>query len=106
MRRKVVITGLGAVTPLGVGADVLHERWAAGECGILDGAGACTDFEPSELLSVKEVRRLDRFLQLALVAAAEAIANAGWDDELPYDPFRVGCIVATGIGGIQTVQIQ
>jgi 3-oxoacyl-[acyl-carrier-protein] synthase II len=106
VKRRVVITGLGAVTPLGVGADVLHERWAAGECGILDGAGACTDFEPSELLSVKEVRRLDRFSQLALVAAAEAIADAGWDDELPYDPFRAGCVVATGIGGIQTVQIQ
>ncbi len=106
MKRRVVITGLGAVTPLGVGADVMFERWAAGECGILEGAGACTDFEPSELLSVKEVRRLDRFSQLALVAAAEALADAGWDDELPYDPFRAGCIVATGIGGIQTVEAQ
>ncbi|HSC01746.1 MAG TPA: beta-ketoacyl-ACP synthase II [Solirubrobacteraceae bacterium] len=106
MKRRVVITGLGAVTPLGVGADVLFERWAAGECGILDGAGACTDFEPSELLSVKEVRRLDRFSQFALVAAAEAIGGAGWDGELPYDPFRAGCIVATGIGGIQTVENQ
>ncbi|HJS94902.1 MAG TPA: beta-ketoacyl-ACP synthase II [Solirubrobacteraceae bacterium] len=106
MKRRVVITGLGAVTPLGVGADPLFERWAAGECGILDGAGACTDFEPSELLSVKEVRRLDRFSQLALVAAGEAVADAGWDEELPVDPFRAGCIVATGIGGIQTVQAQ
>ena len=106
MKRRVVVTGLGAVTPLGVGADVLYERWAAGECGILDGAGACTEFEPSELLSVKEVRRLDRFSQLALVAAAEAIVDAGWEGELPYDPFRAGCVVATGIGGIQTVQAQ
>ncbi len=106
VRRRVVVTGLGAVTPLGVGADVLFERWAAGECGILGGAGACTDFEPSELLSVKEVRRLDRFSQLALVSAAEAIADSGWDVELPYDPFRVGCVVATGIGGIQTVENQ
>ncbi len=106
MKRRVVITGLGAVTPLGVGAEVLFERWAAGECGILDGAGACTDFEPSELLSVKEVRRLDRFSQLALVAAGEAVADAGWDGELPYDPMRVGCIVSTGIGGIQTIELQ
>ncbi len=106
MKRRVVITGLGAVTPLGVGADVLFERWAAGECGILDGAGACTDFEPSEVLSVKEVRRLDRFSQLALVSAGEAIADAGWDGGVPYDPFRVGCVVATGIGGIQTVEAQ
>jgi len=106
LRRQVVITGLGAVTPLGVGAETLYSRWAAGECGILDGAGACTDFEPSEVLSVKEMRRLDRFSQLALVAAGEAVADAGWDGGLPYDPMRVGCIVATGIGGIQTIELQ
>ena len=101
-----MITGLGAVTPLGVGAETLYARWAAGECGILDGAGACSDFEPGELLSVKEMRRLDRFSQLALVAAGEAVTDADWDGELPYDPMRVGCIVATGIGGIQTIELQ
>ena len=101
-----MITGLGAVTPLGVGAETLYVRWAAGECGILEGAGACTDFEPGELLSVKEMRRLDRFSQLALVAAGEAIEDAGWDGDLPYDPMRLGCIIATGIGGIQTIELQ
>jgi 3-oxoacyl-[acyl-carrier-protein] synthase II len=101
-----VITGLGAVTPLGVGAETLYSRWAAGECGILEGAGACTDFEPSELLTVKEIRRLDRFSQLALVAAGEAVEDAGWDGEVPYDAMRVGCIIATGIGGIQTIELQ
>jgi 3-oxoacyl-[acyl-carrier-protein] synthase II len=106
MRRRVVVTGVGAVTPLGVGADVLYERWLAGECGILDGAGACTDFEPSELLSVKEIRRLDRFSQFALVAAGEAVADAGWDRDQPFDPMRIGCIVSTGIGGIQTIELQ
>jgi 3-oxoacyl-[acyl-carrier-protein] synthase II len=106
VKRRVAVTGLGAVTPLGVGADVLYESWAAGECGIVDGAGACTDFEPSELLSVKEIRRLDRFAQFALVAAAEAIGQAGWDGGLPYDQLRVACILATGIGGIQTVELQ
>ena len=106
MRRKVVITGLGAVTPLGVGAETLYSRWAAGECGILEGAGACTDFEPSEVLTVKEIRRLDRFSQLALVAAGEAIQDAGWDGDLQYDPMRLGCIVATGIGGIETIELQ
>ena len=44
-RRKVVVTGLGAVTPLGLGAANLHERWAAGEVGIAEGAGACRDFD-------------------------------------------------------------
>jgi 3-oxoacyl-[acyl-carrier-protein] synthase II len=106
LKRRVVITGLGAVTPLGVGAAALHERWAAGECGIVDGAGSCSDFEPKDRLSVKEIRRLDRFSQLALVAAAEAIQQAGWDAGLPYEPMRIGCIVATGIGGIETVETQ
>ena len=81
MKPKIVVTGLGAITPLGIGASALHDRWARGECGIVDGAGACTDFEPKEFLSVKEVRRLDRFSQLVVVAAGEALAQAGWEDE-------------------------
>jgi 3-oxoacyl-[acyl-carrier-protein] synthase II len=105
-RRRVVVTGLGAVTPLGIGAKPLHERWAAGEVGIVDGAGTCTDFEPKDFLSVKEIRRLDRFSQLGIVAADEAIEQAGWNGELPYDSMRIGCIIATGIGGIETVETQ
>ena len=82
------------------------ERWAAGRCGIVDGPAACGDFEPKDFLSVKEARRLDRFSQFAVVAAGEALAQAGWGEELPYDPMRVGCVVATGIGGIETVETQ
>jgi 3-oxoacyl-[acyl-carrier-protein] synthase II len=59
----------GAVTPLGVGARTLHERWSAGVSGIEDGYGRASEFEPKEHLSVKEVRRSDRFTQLALAAA-------------------------------------
>jgi 3-oxoacyl-[acyl-carrier-protein] synthase II len=106
LKPRVVITGVGAVTPLGVGADVLHERWAAGACGVADGAGACTDFVPADFLSVKEIRRLDRFAQLAAVASDEAIRQAGWADELPYDPLRSGCVLSTGIGGLSTVEAQ
>jgi 3-oxoacyl-[acyl-carrier-protein] synthase II len=105
-RRKVVITGVGAVTPLGIGADTLHERWAEGVVGITDGAGTCRDFEPTEMLSVKEARRLDRFAQFAVIAADEAIGQAGWDGEAPYDSLRIGCVIATGIGGIDTVEKQ
>jgi 3-oxoacyl-[acyl-carrier-protein] synthase II len=104
--RKVVITGIGAVTPLGVGARPLHERWSGGESGIVDGAGACSDFEPKEFLSVKEIRRLDRFSQLIVTAAGEALGQAGWLEELPYDSLRIGCVIATGIGGIETVEMQ
>jgi 3-oxoacyl-[acyl-carrier-protein] synthase II len=106
MKPRVVITGIGALTALGVGADALHGRWAAGECGIVDGAGACSEFQPADHLSVKEVRRLDRFAQLALVSAEEALRQAGWLPELPYDPFRIGCIIASGFGGIETLETE
>jgi 3-oxoacyl-[acyl-carrier-protein] synthase II len=103
MNREIVVTGLGAVTPLGIGARTLHERWTAGTSGIEDGEGACTEFEPTEHLTVKEVRRADRFTQMALVASDEALAEAGWDGELPYEASRVGSIIGTGIGGIGTL---
>ncbi len=106
MKPRIVVTGIGAVTPLGVGADALHERWAAGECGIVEGAGACRDFDPADFLTVKESRRLDRFSQLAVVASDEAIRQAGWAEELPYDPLRTGCVLSTGIGGLGTVEAQ
>jgi 3-oxoacyl-[acyl-carrier-protein] synthase II len=104
MTREIVVTGVGAVTPLGVGARTLYERWRAGESGIRDGVGAATEFEPTEHLSVKEARRADRFTQLAMVASDEALAEAGWSDELPYDPDRVATLIGTGIGGIGTLE--
>jgi 3-oxoacyl-[acyl-carrier-protein] synthase II len=103
MKPDVVVTGIGAVTPLGVGARTLHERWTAGASGIEDGEGACSEFDPTEFLSIKEVRRADRFTQFALVSSDEAIAEAGWDGGLPYDPTRIGSIIGTGIGGIGTL---
>ncbi len=107
-RRRVVITGIGAVTPLGVGARTLHERWAQGVSGISvrDGqaGGYCDAYDPAEHLSVKEARRLDRFAQFAVVAADEALADAGWSDGPPCDPMRVGLVMASGIGGFTTVQ--
>jgi 3-oxoacyl-[acyl-carrier-protein] synthase II len=106
MTRNVVITGVGAVTPLGVGARTLHERWSAGQSGIEDGFGRASEFEPKEHLSIKEVRRADRFTQLALTAAAEAIADAGWEDGPPGDPDRAACLIGTGIGGIDTLEQQ
>jgi 3-oxoacyl-[acyl-carrier-protein] synthase II len=104
MKREVVVTGVGAVTPLGVGARTLYERWRAGASGIQDGVGACTEFDPTDHLSVKEARRSDRFTQFAMVASDEAMREAGWDTEMPYDVRRVGCIIGTGIGGIGTLE--
>jgi 3-oxoacyl-[acyl-carrier-protein] synthase II len=100
----VVVTGVGCVSPLGVGARALVERWLAGATGVHDGEAPCAEFDPGDFLSTKESRRADRFTQLALAAAGEAIADAGWQDELPYDPHRVGCLIGTGIGGIATIE--
>ena len=104
MNREVVVTGVGAVTPLGVGARTLYERWRAGVSGIEDGVGRANEFEPTEHLSKKEVRRADRFTQFALVSSDEALREAGWDGELPYDADRIGCLIGTGIGGIGTLE--
>ena len=72
MNREVVVTGVGAVTPLGVGARTLYERWRAGASSIEDGIGRATEFEPTDFLNKKEVRRADRFTQFALVASDDA----------------------------------
>jgi 3-oxoacyl-[acyl-carrier-protein] synthase II len=106
MDRRVVITGVGAVTPLGMGANTLVERWTAGECGIEDGLGRCADFDPVESLGRREARRTDRSVQFLLVAAQEALEHAGWGDEHPIDPERVGCVIGTGIGGLTTLEDQ
>jgi 3-oxoacyl-[acyl-carrier-protein] synthase II len=105
MKRQVVVTGIGAVTPLGVGARALFDRWRAGASGIEDGSGVATEFDPSEHLSIKEARRADRFSQFAMVAGDEALAEAGWDrQELPYERARISCVYGTGIGGIGTLE--
>lgn len=104
MSRRVVITSVGAVTPLGVGAPALIDGWTEGRSGISDGRGRCADFEPTELLSVKEARRADRFTQLALVAANEALEDSGLTDD--YADGDIACLIGTGIGGIGTIEEQ
>jgi 3-oxoacyl-[acyl-carrier-protein] synthase II len=104
--RRAVVTGVGAVTPLGIGATALIERWSAGECGIEDGVAACGEFDATEHLTRKEARRQDRFTQLAVVAADEAMAQAGWDSDPPFPPERVGCVIGTGIGGLGSLEQQ
>jgi 3-oxoacyl-[acyl-carrier-protein] synthase II len=102
----VVITGTGAVTSLGVGSRALTEGWIARESGIVDGYSACRDFEPGTVMSPKEVRRTDRFTQLAVAAAEQALAEAGWNGTPAYRADRVGCIIGTGVGGIATEEEQ
>ena len=104
--RRVVVTGIGAVTPLGVGARISYDRWLAGESGLEDGEGRADDFDPTDFLSKKDARRMDRFTQVTIAAAKEALEQAGFEDDEdpPVNPERVGCIIATGIGGILTLE--
>jgi 3-oxoacyl-[acyl-carrier-protein] synthase II len=102
--KEVVVTGVGAITPLGVGADVLYERWAAGEVAVEDGEAPCSSFDPLEFFTRKEARRSDRFTQFALAAAQEALTQAGLTEDTPYEPGRVGCVLGTGIGGLGTLE--
>src|SRR5438105_9277187 len=104
--RRAVVTGVGAVTPLGYGAERLLDRWLAGETGINGGFGRCVDFDPSDFMSRKDVRRTDRFSQLVIGAAREALEQAGWTASLPTEPAAIGCVIGTGFGGIETVVKQ
>lgn len=106
MTEPVAVTGIGAVTALGAGAEILHRRAVAGESGIEDGLALCRDFKPTDYFSRKDVRRTDRFTQFALVAAGEAIAQAGWEGDLPYPAERVACVIGSGVGGIGTFEEQ
>ena len=105
-RRRVAITGIGAITPLGVGAPSLIERWVDGRSGIEDGLGRCDEFDPTEVVTRKEAHRTDRFTQLALGASREALEQAGLDGDLPYEPDRIGCVIGTGVGGLATMEDQ
>ena len=114
MSTRVVITGIGAVTPLGVGAETLHERAVAGLSGLNDEnenglggkVGRCLDFDVKNPLSRREMRRMDRYTQLAVAAADEAIAQAGWGGGLPCDARRITCYIGTAIGGLDTLETQ
>src|SRR6266508_456293 len=113
-QRKVVITGIGAVTPLANDAEATWQRLLAGESG----AGPITqfdstdsyvhfacevkDFDPSNWIERKQARRMDRFAQLVLAAARQAEADSGVD--IASEGARIGASIATGIGGLKSFQ--
>jgi 3-oxoacyl-[acyl-carrier-protein] synthase II len=99
---SVVVTGRGAVTSIGEGADAFFEALLAKTSGVADGIAACADFEPDSAMTAKEARRSDRFTQLAVAAAAQATEEAGVPEGV--DPQRLGVIVGTGVGGLITLE--
>ena len=106
MRARVVITGVGAVTPYGAGADLLHRQWSAGHVAVDDGQARCEGFDPSLYLSRKECAITDRFTQLTVAAADEAMAQSGWAVNPPCEPDDVGAVIGVTVGGVLTVEAQ
>ncbi len=117
-KRRVVITGLGVVTPLGSDLEVFWSRLLEGHCGIkhitrikgietfpvrIGGEITPADFDPSKTLDAKEIRRLDTFSVYAVCAGVSAVKDSGIDFE-KEDRTRCGVVVGSGIGGLQTME--
>ncbi|HTN53998.1 MAG TPA: beta-ketoacyl-ACP synthase II [Anaeromyxobacter sp.] len=114
-RRRVVVTGLGLVSPVGIGVEPSWSALVAGRSGIgpitlFDAstfptriAGEVKGFDPTQFMDRKEARRNDRFIQFALAAADMAVKDSGLD-MAKEEPERVGCIVGAGIGGLGTIE--
>ena len=117
MGRRVAVTGLGAITPVGHEKDQLWESLCNGESGISNItsfdttgqdvliAGEASDFDPGKWFDKKEERRLDRFTQFAVASAALAIEDSGLDLD-KVDKRKAGSIIGTGIGGIIEIEAQ
>lgn len=114
MTSRVVVTGIGIVSPLGLGVETTWERLTSGVSGVdyissfdpepyeTRFAAEVKDFNPADFLDRKEARRMDRFTQFAAVAAQEAVANSGLviTDENAH---RVATMIGSGIGGLITI---
>ncbi len=115
--RRVVITGIGAVTPIGNDVSAMWESVKNGVCGIdkvthFDASGYKTqiageikNLNVEDFIERKEARKMDRYAQFALIAATEAVKNSGLD-MTKEDPWRVGVVTGSGIGGITTFEEQ
>ena len=120
--RRVVVTGIGLVTPLGAGASVTWDRLINGESGISkvtqfdvqdlpakiagtvpEGATDLGLFCPDDWVEPKEQRKIDRFILFGMVAASQAVQNSGWIATTPEEQNRTGVIIGSGIGGLQQI---
>ena len=113
-RGHALVTGTGAVTPLGAGTEnfwdaALHGKSGAGEITLFDPspfpshiAGECSDFDPVDFMSKKEARRMDRYAQLGIAAGIQAAESAGISETIQKTPERVAIVMGSGIGGLST----
>lgn len=115
MSRRVVVTGMGAVTPIGVGVHAFWESIKQEKIGFapitrFDAsdyrcrmAAEVKDFRPEDFMDKKSARRMELFCQFAVAAAGEALQDAALDME-KEDPYRVGCSIGSGIGSLQAIE--
>ena len=115
MERRVVVTGLGAITPIGNNVNEFWEGIVNGKCGIdnitlfdttnfkVKLAGEVKGFNPEEVLDKKASKRLDRYAQLAMVASKEAMKDSKIDMS-KIDETRFGVAISSGIGGLETIE--
>ena len=120
--RRVVVTGMGIASPLGLGVERVWDKLINGKSGIgaiqaFDtkdlpckvagqvpaGSKADGGLDLSEWIPVKDQKKMDRFIQLGLVAATEAVADSGWTPETEEDRVATGVMIGSGIGGLQTI---
>ena len=108
MAGRLVITGMGAVTPIGIGVDAYWENLLAGKCGIgkvegldikVDIAASCTEFNPENYMSKRKAAEMSRFIQMGYAAAKEAVEMSG----LPKDSARTGLTVGTALDGLANI---
>ncbi|MBO4389754.1 MAG: beta-ketoacyl-ACP synthase II [Lachnospiraceae bacterium] len=116
MKRRVVITGIGTINPIGHNLEETWENAKKGVCGIdftkqfdttdfkVKVSGEVKDYDPEQYLDKKEAKKMDRYTQFAVIAAKEALADSGIDIEKEADPFRLGTIISSGIGGLKTIE--
>ena len=117
MKKRVVITGLGCVTPVGTGKDDFWVNIKSCVSGIdkitrfdytnyqTQIAGEVKDFTPEDYISKKELKKMDRFTQFAMVASKLAVADSELDLN-NIDGNRMGTVIGTGIGGVETIEAQ
>ena len=114
--RRVVITGIGLITPLGVGTEPTWSALLEGRSGVgpitrfdasdfsVQIAGEVTDFDPLVWVAKKEARHMDRFIHFAIAAAQLAFDDAGLSTPLP-NPERCGALIGVGLGGLESLEL-